>query len=98
MSPELTLRKDYSGEKVDMWAAGVMMYALLMGSLPFSSSSESGLFRKIQTGFYQIPKVKYGLSVSIQAKDLLQMLLTVDPKVRTLAKIALLNPWVTKFK
>jgi serine/threonine protein kinase len=31
MAPELTLRMEYKGEKTDMWAAGVVMYALLTG-------------------------------------------------------------------
>ena len=47
MAPELTLKKEYFGEKVDIWAAGIVMYALLTGSLPFVSSKESSLFRKI---------------------------------------------------
>lgn len=31
MAPELTLRLEYKGDKTDMWAAGVVMYALLTG-------------------------------------------------------------------
>jgi len=58
MAPELTLRKEYLGDKVDMWACGIVMYALLTGELPFRSSSEGGLFRKIQSGRYPIPKNK----------------------------------------
>lgn len=98
MAPELTLRKDYSGEKVDMWAAGVVMYALLTGQLPFMSSAESSLFRKIQSGIYPIPKNKSGHIVSIQARDLLKTLLTIDPNHRISAEKALLHPWITKNK
>jgi len=47
MAPELTLRKEYMGEKVDIWATGVVMYALLTGALPFAGNGESSLFRRI---------------------------------------------------
>jgi hypothetical protein len=31
MSPELVSKKEYNGAVVDMWAVGIVMYALLSG-------------------------------------------------------------------
>jgi len=35
MAPELHLRQEYYGDKTDIWAAGVVLYTILTGNLPF---------------------------------------------------------------
>jgi len=47
MAPEIVAKKEYNGAAADIWSAGVVMYALLTGYLPFKSTDERGLFRKI---------------------------------------------------
>jgi serine/threonine protein kinase len=47
MSPEIVGKKEYRGDKADMWACGVVMYLILTGYFPFKCSDEKGLFRKI---------------------------------------------------
>lgn len=39
-APELIIGKRYDGRKTDVWALGVVLYALLSGSLPFLSTSD----------------------------------------------------------
>lgn len=48
MAPEITMKKEYKGETVDLWATGIVMYAMLTGCLPFKATEDKGLFRKIQ--------------------------------------------------
>ena len=35
MAPELAGKKDYSGLEVDIWALGVLLYAILSGNFPY---------------------------------------------------------------
>lgn len=46
-APELVLGKQYRGPEVDVWAMGVLLYALLVGALPFDDVNIDGLYKKI---------------------------------------------------
>jgi len=35
MAPELAMKKDYYGHLIDIWAAGILLYVLLVGYFPF---------------------------------------------------------------
>jgi serine/threonine protein kinase len=54
MAPEITKKIPYSGEAVDIWALGVMLYQMIVGKLPFRATNEAELFRLIQAGKYPI--------------------------------------------
>ena len=40
MAPELTRKREYDGRQVDMWALGVLLFALLSGVFPFKGANE----------------------------------------------------------
>lgn len=46
-APELVLGKQYYGQEVDVWAMGVLLYALLAGYLPFDDNNIDSLYKKI---------------------------------------------------
>jgi len=73
MAPEIVARKEYSGFCADIWATGVLLYALLNGSFPFRGQNDRDLYRKIVRGVFHVPEV-----VTDGARSLLTRVLTPD--------------------
>ncbi|KAF1864038.1 hypothetical protein Lal_00031195, partial [Lupinus albus] len=91
VAPEVLSGK-YS-EKVDIWSSGVLLHALLVGSLPFKGDSLEAVFEAIkndnldfQTGMWE--------SVSKPARDLVGRMLTRDVSARITADEVLRHPWI----
>lgn len=47
-APEVISGKLYAGPEVDIWSCGVILYALLCGTLPFDDEHVPTLFKKIK--------------------------------------------------
>lgn len=86
----LPTRHQPYGNEVDMWAAGVAMYVLLVGSYPFYHEKRSAWHKAILVGQYTLPST---LIISEQARDLLSKLLTVRADDRLSASAALRHSW-----
>ena len=52
-APELIQGKEYLGCEVDVWAMGVLLYALLTGYLPFYDNNVDNLYKKILVSWFQ---------------------------------------------
>jgi calcium/calmodulin-dependent protein kinase I len=79
IAPEILKCVPY-GKTVDMWSFGVILYILLGGYPPFHDENQRALFKKIIKGDYEFHH-DYWSGVSDEAKQLIQGLLTVDPKL-----------------
>ena len=76
-APEMINGFSYDPKSADLWSAGVILYAMLVGRLPFEDSNTSQLYRKITSGQYHIPS-----HVSDPARSLIKSLLQVEPSRR----------------
>ncbi|KAG2187036.1 hypothetical protein INT44_003264 [Umbelopsis vinacea] len=90
-APEIIQNTGYDGRKTDTWALGVILYALLVGYLPFMYNPARG--EKVSHLFYRIlssSQVKWpsewtkdpSRSISQEAKDVVNRLLTRQPDKR----------------
>lgn len=82
IAPEI-LSGDYS-EKVDIWSAGVLLHALLVGVLPFQGGSFESVFEAIKTVKLDFDSGLWE-SVSEPARDLISQMLTRDVSARLTA-------------
>ena len=56
IAPEIAVGKDvFSGQKLDVWSAGVSLYNFVTGNYPFNADNVFKLYRKIGEGKYVIP-------------------------------------------
>src|ERR1700722_13939957 len=73
VSPEIVNGQKYEGTASDVWSCGVILFVLLVGSLPFEEEDIWLLLNKVKTGKYTIPEW-----VDPLAKDLIRKMLVVD--------------------
>jgi calcium-dependent protein kinase len=91
MAPQV-LQGVYSSQ-ADLWSIGVITYTLLATSKPFFSRDKRRMIDLIMRG-----KVTFGSqiwnAISEDAKDFVQKLLVVDPKMRIEGADAVKHPWI----
>ncbi|XP_026875731.2 calcium/calmodulin-dependent protein kinase type II subunit beta isoform X16 [Electrophorus electricus] len=92
LSPEV-LRKEAYGKPVDIWACGVILYILLVGYPPFWDEDQHKLYQQIKAGAYDFPSPEWD-TVTPEAKNLINQMLTINPTKRITAQEALKHPWV----
>ncbi|CAO3619251.1 unnamed protein product [Cunninghamella echinulata] len=88
-APEMVTATPYKGPAVDMWSCGVILYAMLTGTLPFRGEDMPQLFKKINKGIYITPKY-----ISSEAANLIKGLLCKSAKDRMTAAQCLDHPWL----
>jgi serine/threonine-protein kinase HSL1 (negative regulator of Swe1 kinase) len=87
MAPELFDRgKEYKGTPCDIWACGVVLYAISTGHFPFAANTERDIITKVKRGIYHIPQ-----NYPPKINQILQKMLNIDPSRRaTAAEILIL--------
>lgn len=91
VAPEVLRKAGYLGGPADVWSAGIVLYIILVGRLPFDDRHLGGLFKKIASGRFDIPR-----SLSSGAKDVLLKMICVDPKQRITVPELKQHPWVAR--
>ena len=87
-SPEMLSGKPYKGVTTDLWSSGVVLYCMLVGSLPFDDQELSVLYDQIKKGKFYLPS-----TLSMDAIDLLKKILEVNPNKRITIKQLKQHNW-----
>ncbi|XP_071145510.1 5'-AMP-activated protein kinase catalytic subunit alpha-2-like isoform X10 [Mytilus edulis] len=90
-APEVISGKLYAGPEVDIWSCGVILYALLCGTLPFDDEHVPTLFRKIKSGIFAVPDY-----LNKEVVGLLCIMLQVDPLKRATTAQIREHDWFKK--
>lgn len=107
MGPELiSSRTGYDGVKVDVWAAGVLLYVMLVGMFPFETQDDNfnntaGLYdiwlQQIKTSWQEVPNNSNAVSrLTPDLKDLLDKMFEVKQDNRIDVASIRKHPWVLK--
>ena len=75
--PEMHRGEEYYGLLSDVWSAGVLLYAMVFGYLPFCEEAEDTNIDNIIKGNYEIPE-----EASPLLSDFLSHILDIDPLTR----------------
>ncbi|KAG9402243.1 hypothetical protein AC1031_006866 [Aphanomyces cochlioides] len=91
LAPECTTGEPYDPFKVDVWALGVTIYAMLFGTVPFGATAESvpAILASIRDDMLELPK-----EVGHDLEQLLRGMLDKSPENRLSVDAILHHPWL----
>jgi len=75
--PQIILEQPYKGTAADIWALGVVSYALITGKHPFHGDGDFELMQNIVRGNYTLPE-----DISVDLRSLLTRMLETEEKDR----------------
>ena len=90
VSPEVLKGKSYT-EKVDIWALGTILYAMINCDMPFHKENQKQMWNSILND-----EVLFKESMSPMLKDLLSHMLDKNPETRYSISEVLSHPWMKR--
>ncbi len=78
----------YNGITTNIWSCGIVLYSMLVGTLPFDDQELNTLYEQIKIGTFYIPS-----TLSLEAIDFLKKILRVDPNKRINLLQIKEHPW-----
>lgn len=95
LAPEIINQRPFDGHATDLWAAGVVLFTILVGVEPFSIAQPSDMrYNSISRGHLAGFLDALGVHLSPEASHLLQNMLLANPRERFTLADVLVHPWV----
>jgi calcium-dependent protein kinase len=94
VAPEILGKSGYN-ESCDLWSMGVIIFVLLSGSPPFYGDNDREVLKSVQKGKYFFNPSAWS-AISMDAMDLIQHLLVLEPEKRFSAEKALAHTWIER--
>lgn len=79
MAPEIIIDKGYEGYYVDIWSLGILLYAMICGTVPFKAPNLDELHKLILKGEFTFIE-----KVSNEVESLIRSMIKLEPKERYL--------------
>ncbi|XP_029109728.1 serine/threonine-protein kinase BRSK1-like isoform X6 [Scleropages formosus] len=86
--PEVIRGEKYDGRRADVWSCGVILFALLVGALPFDHDNLRQLLEKVKSGVFHMPHF-----IPPDCQALLRGMIEVNPDKRLTLEAIQKHPW-----
>ncbi|XP_056111250.1 serine/threonine-protein kinase BRSK2 isoform X4 [Rhinichthys klamathensis goyatoka] len=86
--PEVIRGEKYDGRRADVWSCGVILFALLVGALPFDHDNLRQLLEKVKSGVFHMPHF-----IPPDCQALLRGMIEVNPEKRLTLEEIQKHPW-----